>query len=94
MKRKYLIIVVALVVVYIGTWIESYRLGITDYMMNMRYFHYGSYPGSPGDKIGYVVYWPIYKTRYIIQTFQDEGHDDVHWLDRIPPIYEGQKENK
>ena len=67
-------------------WWFSYSMGIRTTAANARYFYYGNAPGSPGDRIGYVLFWPIYKTRYVIQSMQDEGHWDVHWSDRTDPI--------
>jgi hypothetical protein len=86
--RKWRLIAPLLVglVMYGCAWWFSYRLSIRTTMANARYFYFGSSPGGPGDKIGYVAFWPIYKTRYIIQSIQDEGHDDVHWSDRKDPV--------
>ncbi len=83
MKRWYLLLSgLMIAAVYVSSWRESGRLGITKPMANLRYFHYGSAPGSVSDRMLYVFYYPVYRTHLVAEDIKNQGRAWVHWSDR------------
>ena len=85
MKRrllKALLWLLPLWALYWASWHWSGELGITHPMANLRYFYYGSNPGSFSDSVLYWAYYIPYRIHIAHEDFKDQGRDFVHWSDR------------
>lgn len=87
MKKKITLCIVLGVILtgYSLAWGTRYKTGLAKPAANARYFYYGKEPGHWADKMCYAIFYPVYGTRYWIQSLKDEGHWDVHVSDRKDP---------
>lgn len=85
-RRRRTLITVCTIFFLLGGWIVSWLLrwdiGLTHPFTNLRYFHYGSEPESFGDKVLYVVYYPLYSLSDGRRFREGLGRTSVHWSDR------------
>ncbi|MGC3982044.1 MAG: hypothetical protein QM808_12345 [Steroidobacteraceae bacterium] len=51
-------------------------------MANLRYFYYGSNPGTLSDRLLYVIFFPPYTVALRLQQSLQGERNEVHWRDR------------
>ena len=73
------------VIAYLALWSMRREAGLVHPMANLRYFHFGSEPGSFADRALYVFFLPVYGASLLAQSGRGD-RDDVHWSDRRDPV--------
>ena len=84
-RRRWIIIcsvVVILAVVWVGTWLLRWEIGLIRPTANLRYFYYAGGLGSFSDRCLYVLYYPLYAMSEGKRFREGVGRTSVHWSDR------------
>ena len=79
------------VIAYLSLWGVRREVGLVQPMANLRYFHFGTEPGSFSDRALYVLFLPVYGASLLAQSWRGD-RDDVHWSDRRDPVMPSQEE--
>ena len=73
---------VVLIAAYALLWYFRCEVGLIRPMANMRFFYYGTEPGSFSDRALYWIYAPVYKPHLYWQELWYGERLEVHWTDR------------
>ncbi len=87
LRRQRTLVLIGLILgaAYFSSWSLRRELGLAHPAANLRYFYFGTAPGTLSDRALYWFYYPAYRPYLTYQEHCYGERYDVHWRDRRDP---------